>query len=174
MPPVKKELKKTMKNENIVFIGFMGSGKSSLARALSQKMDKVYLDSDSLIEMKFQKSISEIFKIFGEEFFRKEEQKLAYLFSMIDNTVIATGGGFIHVPNFKSLGFCIYLRAEFDFLSKHLSLEEKNKRPLFCDEIKAKKLYNKRIKDYEKKADLIIDIENKNIKELLEEIIKRI
>ncbi|MBK1972327.1 shikimate kinase [Campylobacter sp. TTU-622] len=163
-----------MRNENIVFIGFMGSGKSSLARALSQKTNRVFLDSDSLIEMKFQKSISEIFKIFGEEFFRKEEQKLAYLFSMTNKAIISTGGGFIHVSDFKSLGFCIYLRAEFDFLNKQLSLEEKNKRPLFCNEFKAKKLYNKRIKDYEKKADLIIDIENKNIEELLEEITKRI
>lgn len=51
-----------MKVKNIIFIGFMGSGKSTIARALAKDLDLVFLDSDGLIEMKFDQKISEILK----------------------------------------------------------------------------------------------------------------
>lgn len=51
-----------MKVKNIVFIGFMGSGKSTLARALAKDLDLVFLDSDFLIEQKFNQKVSEILK----------------------------------------------------------------------------------------------------------------
>ncbi|WP_218977434.1 shikimate kinase, partial [Campylobacter jejuni] len=66
-----------MKAKNIVFIGFMGSGKSTLARALAKDLDLVFLDSDFLIEQKFNQKISEIFAQKGEIFFREQEQKMA-------------------------------------------------------------------------------------------------
>ena len=163
-----------MKNKNIFFIGFMASGKSTLARALAVELDWVFLDSDSLIEAKFDKSIAEIFAEFGEDFFRKEEQKIANFFCGIKNASIATGGGFIQVSNLDEIGICVYLRAEFETLKHRLDLKEKEKRPLFYDEKKAKTLYNKRLKIYEKKANLILDIENKNIQELIYELKKRI
>ena len=66
-----------MKVKNIIFIGFLGSGKSTIARALVKDLDLVFLDSDALIEMKFDQKISEIFIEKGEAFFRQEEQKVA-------------------------------------------------------------------------------------------------
>ncbi|MCH5336376.1 MAG: shikimate kinase [Campylobacter sp.] len=163
-----------MKNKNIFFIGFMACGKSTLARALAKELDWVFLDSDSLIEAKFDKSIAEIFAEFGEDFFRKEEQKIADFFCGIKNACIATGGGFIQVSNLDKIGFCVYLRASFESLKNRLDLEEKQKRPLFYDENKAKTLYNMRLKSYEEKANLILDVENKNIQELVDELKKRI
>ncbi|HHD0551498.1 TPA: shikimate kinase, partial [Campylobacter jejuni] len=65
-----------MKVKNIVFIGFMGSGKSTLARALAKDLDLVFLDSDFLIEQKFNQKVSEIFAQKGENFFREQEQKM--------------------------------------------------------------------------------------------------
>ncbi|EFN2213220.1 TPA: AAA family ATPase, partial [Campylobacter jejuni] len=70
-----------MKAKNIVFIGFMGSGKSTLARALAKDLDLVFLDSDFLIEQKFNQKVSEIFEQKGENFFREQEQKMADFFS---------------------------------------------------------------------------------------------
>ncbi len=140
-----------MKAKNIVFIGFMGSGKSTLARALAKDLDLVFLDSDFLIE---------------------QEQKMADFFSSCEKTCIATGGGFVNVSNLEKAGFCIYLKADFEYLKKRLDKDEISKRPLFYDEIKAKKLYNERLSKYEQKANFILNIENKNIDELLSEIKK--
>ncbi|EIB1716595.1 shikimate kinase, partial [Campylobacter jejuni] len=61
---------------------------------------------------------------------------------------------------------------DFEYLKKRLDKDEISKRPLFYDEIKAKKLYNERLSKYEQKANFILNIENKNIDELLSEIKK--
>ncbi|CAM4005166.1 shikimate kinase [Campylobacter hepaticus] len=161
-----------MRFKNIIFIGFMGCGKSTLARALAEDLDLVFLDSDVLIEQKFNQKINTIFEKKGEQFFREEEQKMANFFIHCNKACIATGGGFIHVSNLENMGFCIYLKASFEYLKKNLDDNEIFKRPLFYDEIKAKKLYNERLNKYEKKAHFILDIENKNVDKLLSEIKK--
>ncbi|MBM0636830.1 shikimate kinase [Campylobacter sp. VicNov18] len=161
-----------MKIDNIIFIGFMGCGKSTLARALAEDLDFVFLDSDALIQQKFNQKITTIFEQKGESFFREQEQKMADFFIHCQKACIATGGGFIHVSNLENIGFCIYLKASFEYLKKALNASEISKRPLFCDEIKAKKLYNERLNKYEQKANFILNVENKNINELLSEIKK--
>lgn len=163
-----------MKNENIIFIGFMGSGKSTIAREFARENDFVFLDSDDLIEAKFNQKISEIFKEKGEEFFRKEEQKMADFFCSCKGATIASGGGFVNVLNFENIGFCVYLKASFLYLKNRLNEDEISKRPLFYDENKAKKLYNERLKIYENKANLVLNIENKSINELVKELKKAI
>ncbi|EHC0865537.1 shikimate kinase [Campylobacter coli] len=161
-----------MKVKNIVFIGFMGSGKSTLARALAKDLDLVFLDSDFLIEQKFNQKVSEIFAQKGENFFREQEQKMSDFFSSCEKACIATGGGFVNVSNLEKVGFCVYLKASFEYLKKRLSENEIAKRPLFYDEVQAKRLYNERLNKYEQKANLILDVENKSIDELLSEIKK--
>ncbi|EON2580207.1 shikimate kinase [Campylobacter coli] len=161
-----------MKVKNIVFIGFMGSGKSTLARALAKDLDLVFLDSDFLIEQKFNQKVSEIFAQKGENFFREQEQKMSDFFSSCEKTCIATGGGFVNVSNLEKVGFCVYLKASFEYLKKRLSENEIAKRPLFYDEVQAKRLYNERLNKYEQKANLILDVENKSIDELVIEIKK--
>ncbi|EJA9519577.1 shikimate kinase [Campylobacter coli] len=161
-----------MKVKNIVFIGFMGSGKSTLARALAKDLDLVFLDSDFLIEQKFNQKVSEIFAQKGENFFREQEQKMSDFFSSCEKACIATGGGFVNVSNLEKAGFCVYLKASFEYLKKRLSENEIAKRPLFYDEVQAKRLYNERLNKYEQKANLILDVENKSIDELVIEIKK--
>ncbi|ECH5020461.1 shikimate kinase [Campylobacter coli] len=161
-----------MKVKNIIFIGFMGSGKSTIARALAKDLDLVFLDSDFLIEQKFNQKVSEIFEQKGENFFREQEQKMSDFFSSCEKTCIATGGGFVNVSNLEKAGFCIYLKASFEYLKKRLSENEIAKRPLFYDEVQAKRLYNERLNKYEQKANLILDVENKSIDELVIEIKK--
>lgn len=162
------------KIENILFTGFMGCGKSTLAREFARESDRVFIDSDALIEMQFDLSVNEIFAKFGEEFFRKEEQKMANFLTHTRGISLATGGGFVGVRNLDKIGFCVYLRASFEFLKERLGEKEKAKRPLFLDEEKAKKLYHTRLSLYEEKANLILDIENQSLESLIKELKKRI
>jgi shikimate kinase len=94
---------------NIVLIGFMGSGKSSVASKISSISDYEFIDTDSLIEKKSKLTISEIFKIFGEKYFRElERETIKELLSYGKKLVIATGGGlpcyFKNIKDLKMLG----------------------------------------------------------------------
>ena len=156
---------------NVIITGFMGSGKSTISRNLALNLNKVFLDSDELIKNKFNLEIKEIFDKFGENFFRKEESLLYDFFKNCKDCIISLGGGFLKTTN---LGFVIYLKASFDYIINRLKDEEKIKRPLLKDEKFARNLYNERLSIYEKNADFIIDIENKDLQDILSCIIKRI
>ena len=79
--------------ENIVFLGMMGSGKSSLGSLISKKLNLDFYDTDNIIEKKTGMKISKIFKEKGEIFFRKVEEKISLEILKKDNIVIALGGG---------------------------------------------------------------------------------
>ena len=85
-------------NKNLVFLGMMGSGKSSIGNLVSKKLNLPFIDIDSLIEENNGMSIAEIFKKKGEDYFRNLEEKitLKYL-RKIKNVVSLGGGGFINV-----------------------------------------------------------------------------
>ncbi|KAA6226406.1 MULTISPECIES: shikimate kinase [unclassified Campylobacter] len=163
-----------MIDKNIFFVGFMGCGKSTIAREFALNENLIFLDSDQLISLQFNLSIKEIFEKFGETFFRKEEEKMARFFGDIKGASIATGGGFINANNLDRIGLCVYLKAEFEYLKNRLNKEEIAKRPLFFDENKAKKLYNERLNLYKKKANLIMDITNKSVKDIVKELQEKI
>ena len=79
--------------ENIVFLGMMGSGKSSIGYLVSKKLKLDFKDIDQEIENKLQMTISEIFQIKGEKFFRNIEEKITIKLLKKDNTIISLGGG---------------------------------------------------------------------------------
>ena len=79
--------------ENIVFLGMMGSGKSSLGFLISKKLNLDFYDTDNVIEKKTGMKISKIFKEKGEIFFRRVEEKISLEILKKDNIVIALGGG---------------------------------------------------------------------------------
>ncbi|MDR1007965.1 MAG: AAA family ATPase [Campylobacteraceae bacterium] len=164
---------------NIVFIGFMGVGKSTLAKMLAKKLKSVALDTDKIIENMESKKIKKIFESSGEEYFRELEKKVAlWLETSVCNTVISTGGGLIHAENLNKIGKIIYLKSSFDGIIKRIenhpkSKEKLAKRPLLQDRKKAKELFKKRESLYEKKAGFIINIEKfKNEKEIIKELLK--
>ncbi len=106
--------------ENLVLIGMPGSGKSTLGRLLAEKRGKEFFDSDDHIVKKRGISIPEIFRLEGEEGFRKEEAKVISELSKLQNRVIATGGGAIlnreNVLNLKQNGRVIFLDAPLESL----------------------------------------------------------
>lgn len=81
------------KLHKIYLIGFMGSGKSYLARHLSRITGLPFSDLDELIVHRQQRSIAQIFKHYGEAFFRKEEAEVLHLTAAWDKCLIACGGG---------------------------------------------------------------------------------
>lgn len=166
------------KNKNIVLIGFMGVGKGTIARALILKNKKVGLDTDDVIESMENRKIKTIFEEDGENYFRKLEQKVAkWLEKSVKNSVISTGGGFYKVENLQKIGTVVYLQSSFEGILKRIQSCENAelklaKRPLLTDIEKAKALFKERAPLYEEKADVIINVEDKKVKDIVKELIK--
>lgn len=165
-----------MKSGNIVLIGFMGVGKGTVARALAAQSGMFALDCDDMIESYANKKIGQIFKEQGEQSFRKMEEGLAkFLEKSVRCAVISTGGGFYAVKNLNKIGTVVYLKSSFEGIINRLKNSENAekkfaKRPLLADLQKAAALHAERDGAYEKKADIVIDVENKSVKKIVKEI----
>ena len=87
--------------KNIVLIGMMGSGKSSIGKILSKKLGLDFIDIDEKIEEMEDKNISEIFKKHGESYFRKKEEEVSISCLKLKNKIISLGGGGYINPNIR-------------------------------------------------------------------------
>lgn len=169
-------------NKKIVLLGYMGSGKSTIAKLLSKKLDIMNVDLDNYIEKKENKSISNIFQISGELFFRRIENK--YLRDLLDShnyKIISIGGGTpCYSDNIeliiKSKCIIFYLRANVDTLADRL-FNEKDKRPLIS-RIKSKKdlktFISKHLferNQFYLKSNFVIDVDKKTENEIINECI---
>ncbi len=169
-----------MSKNNIILIGFMGVGKGTTARAYSKEYGSFIIDTDDLIESKENMRIKEIFKKYGESRFRSLEQECAnWIENSVDNSFISCGGGFYKVNNLKKLGKVVLLHASFDWIYNRLltaknSKSKLRKRPLFLEPKKAEELYNDREKAYLNIADIVINVENRNLIEIIREINKKV
>ncbi len=169
-----------MKKNNLILIGFMGVGKGTVARALVTKHNLFAIDTDDIIESQEKRKIKEIFNVEGEEYFRNLEQKCAdWLENSVDNTLISTGGGFYQRENLKKIGKVIYLKSSFEGILNRIgnspnAIKKLKKRPLLQDIEEAKKLFNKRVPEYEGIADLIVDVENKDLNDIVIDIMKKV
>lgn len=153
----------------------MGSGKSSIGRALAKKKGLFFVDTDALIESFEGKKIRDIFADKGEGYFRGlEKECFNWLASNVTNAVISTGGGMpTIIDNFDLLGKSVYLRVDFETLLDRLKAEEFDKRPLFSDIEFAKKIFEVREPIYKAKCETVIDA-NLPFESVLEEVSSRI
>lgn len=146
-------------NQNLYIMGFMGCGKTSVARLLAKKLNTQFKDTDQIIEQKYSLSISRIFNEYGESEFRKIEKDVITEVSQLKNHVISLGGGSVLDQdnwNFiSSSGFTVTLSLPLEIISSRLKSDFK--RPLLqIDKLgKIKKLMEERIPFY-KKADLYL------------------
>lgn len=164
--------------QNIVLIGFMGSGKSAVSRELSHFLKRELLSTDALIEKNEGSSIPEIFEKAGEAYFRKVEKEAVFLASQQENVIIDCGGGVIldadNFSNLKKTGITIYLCTSPDEI--YTRVKNSTHRPLLnVDDPKAKikEILDARRSLYEQ-ADLIIDTDGKSIQEVCNSIITNI
>lgn len=166
--------------KNIILIGFMGCGKSTIGFRLSYRMRRVLEDTDKLIERKEGRSISDIFAREGEASFRRMETAcLKELLLSQEEKIIATGGGLpMQAENhalLKQLGTVIYLRISAESVWERL--KDDTTRPLLqCAEplFKIKELLEKRAPVYEAAADMIVDVDGKDMEQVLAELLDRI
>lgn len=158
---------------NIVLIGFMASGKSSVGRLLAQKTDRFFIDSDNLIESSLNNKISDIFETNGEEYFRQKEQHcLDWMVESLKNSVISTGGGMpIYSNGIKKLGKVVFLNADFEVIKKRLENDKESNRPLIKNLSLTKTLYENRVLQYDALADIIVDA-NQSMEDILERLLK--
>jgi len=167
-----------MKTGNIILIGFMGVGKGTVARALVKATNLFAVDTDDLIESIENKKIKKIFKENGEAYFRNLEKKCAlWCENNLKNTIISTGGGFYRQENLHKIGTVIYLKSTFDKIIEGLknapnSKKKFKKRPLLNNLEEARKIYNQRVQEYERVANITIDVthwdQNQAVKNILE------
>lgn len=155
----------------------MGSGKTTLGKILSKKLDKIFYDSDQVIEEKLGVDVPMIFEYEGEEGFREREKDILQELVSKKNIVLATGGGIILSKSNRDLlsenGIVIYLKSN----QKDLILRMKNDktRPLLKNgniELIIKKLCKEREPLYEEIADFEIMTKNKRVHEVVNEIIR--
>jgi len=161
--------------KNIVITGFMGTGKSVVAKELARKLKMEFIDMDRIIEEGHGISIADIFSRYGEKYFRAQENKLVKELSQKENMVIATGGGTFLFPDNTGIlsqkGKIICLYADSQTIYKRV--KRKNDRPLLKRGNVLSEI-NRLLEERKKIYDNIkwkIDTTNLNIQEVTDKII---
>lgn len=165
---------------NIILIGFMGCGKSTIGVKLSYRLRQPMLDTDKQIEKEEGRTISEIFETDGEEYFRNlETECIKKLISTVHNQIISVGGGLpmreVNHALLKELGMVVYLRARAETIYERVK-HDKTRPLLQCDDPKEKirTLMEKRAAVYESASDVIVDVDNKDFDTILDEIVNAV
>lgn len=120
----------------ILLTGYMGAGKTTLGRALAERLGMTFIDLDQYIEQRFRKSISQIFAEKGEEGFRDIERRMLHEVAEFEDVIISTGGGtpcfFDNIDFMNSKGITVYLKVPVERLFIRLSIAHRQ-RPLIKD-----------------------------------------
>ncbi len=168
---------KVLKKENIILIGFMGCGKTTVGLRLSYVLRKIIQDTDKMIEKQEDKPISDIFAEDGEQHFRMLETKLLErLVETAHNQILSVGGGTpLKEENrilLKQIGTVIYLRIQPETVYERL--KDDDTRPLLQGPnplAKITEIMNQRKAVYEGVADIIIDVDELDMEDILEKIL---
>ena len=161
-----------MKADKVYLVGFMGAGKSSVARVLARRLDWRVEDIDERIESRERRDIPTIFRQEGEPYFRGIEREELIALLPARGTVVATGGGTFVDPSTRGLmlrdGAVIWLDASLATLVGRVPLD--GRRPLASDRIEMERLYNQRLMAYGE-AHLRLDAGRRSVEELVDQIL---
>lgn len=159
---------------NVVLIGMMGCGKSTVAETFSKFYGYKKVDTDEMIVSRYGQ-INGIFERFGENYFRDLESKIVEEVVLIsDGAVISVGGGCVlrdkNVKTLKQNGVTVYLRTRAETIIKRL--EGNGDRPLLKGELagRVNEILSSRSKVYESAADIIIDTDGLSPEEIAKKI----
>lgn len=160
--------------KTITLTGMMGSGKSTVAKELSKKLNCELVEIDSHIEEREKLTISEIFAKYGEDYFRNLETQTILTLTKPENQIIALGGGAFENEGTRDFllenTLVIYLKTTSDTIFERIKND--TSRPLLNNKMtteKIEEIINKRQNNYEK-ATITITTDNKTIKEIITEI----
>jgi len=153
---------------NVLLVGMMGSGKTSVGKVLARELDRDFIDTDSLIVDRSGVEIPDIFKYGGEKHFRKMESEVLDSLRQVSNSVIATGGGIVLLPGnlrlLSHIGIVVYLNASLPVLVKRLLGEKPASRPLLAGKGdvggRVEEILKKRHSLYVKACDVMIKVDS--------------
>lgn len=164
---------------NIFFIGFMGVGKTTVSEYLSTILNRSKIEIDKYIEEKENMTISQIFDKYGEGYFRNCETEVLKELNKQNNKIISCGGGIIlrdkNVDLMKSQGRIVLLTASPQTIYERVKYSEE--RPILNNNMNVEfisSLMKNREEKYLKTADIIINTDDKDIKQVSDEIIKKL
>ena len=164
---------------NIVLIGFMASGKSTVARKLGGMLKRKIVDIDRLIEEEEGRSIPKIFEESGETYFRELETKMLERFKDSERMIISCGGGIVvkesNIEKVKKCGIVVLLKIPPLVILERV-LRNQN-RPMLQDnknESYIRELLEKRKENYKRAADITVFTDNKSIQMSCVEILKKV
>lgn len=164
---------------NIVLIGFMGAGKSTISDYLSTMFAMDIVEMDQVIAEREEMSIPDIFATYGEEYFRNLETSLLIEMQEEKNTIISCGGGValreVNVKEMKKNGRVVLLTASPQTIYERV--KDSNERPLLNGRKNVKaisELMEQRREKYEAAADIVIQTDHKTILQICEELVQRL
>ena len=164
---------------NIVLIGFMGTGKSTVSDCLHSMFGMKVVEMDQVIAEREQMSIPDIFAAYGEEYFRGLETRLLVEMQSQKNTVVSCGGGAAlrerNVAEMKKNGKVVLLTASPETVYERV--KDDGGRPLLEGRKDVKgisELMEQRREKYEAAADIVINTDNKTVLEVCEELVQRL
>ena len=161
--------------DNIILVGFMGSGKTTVGKHLALRLGYRFIDTDTMIEKSSGKKIAELFAI-SEDYFRSWEFQITKALQSNHKSIISTGGGLVTVQKtadlLKTLGSILYLKVSPD--SVYERTKHSTHRPLLKTENPQEtisKLLNQRDPIYESVAQRVIDCDNISVEDILNMIL---
>jgi shikimate kinase len=162
-----------VKADKVYLVGFMGAGKTTVARALAKRLHWQVEDIDDRVEKRERRDIPTIFRQEGEPYFRALEQQELIALLPTRGTVVATGGGTIVEPVTRELmlrdGAVVWLDAPFATILERVPLD--GRRPLAADRIEMETLYNQRLMAYSR-AHLRLDAGKGSVEDLVDQIVE--
>ena len=165
---------KPLQNNNVIFIGMPGCGKSTIGIEVAEIIGYGYIDSDSVIVAREGKRLSDIIAQVGSEGFLDIEAKINSELAA-SRCVIATGGSVIYrdyaMQKLKRLGKILYLKHQFATIEKRLG-DLKKRGVVLKDGFTLKDLYEERAPLYEKYADIIVELEDEPLQNTVSRVIK--
>lgn len=164
---------------NIALIGFMGSGKTTISKRMSEKLNLEMIDIDKYIVDKNQMSINDMFDEYGEKYFRDRETEATCEIAGKTGKIISCGGGTVlrdvNVEALKKGGAIVLLKATPETIFNRV--KNSKDRPILNGNMNVEfieELMNKRKDRYEEVADITIDTDNKSVESIVVEIIEKI